>query len=404
MTYDIIVIGGGASGMAAAISAAKDDKDVKIAVLERMNRMGKKLALTGNGRCNITNKDLSLSHFHGENVEFAAFALSEIDLDYTIGFFEEIGVPIFFDERGRGYPRSLQAGSVLDAMRFKMSDLGVDVHYNCAVTDIKKGFSLTCENGKMFNAKKVIIASGGAAAPKTGSDGSGVKLLKTLGHTANTQHPAIVQLKTDNTYTKQLKGIKIDAAVALYIGEKIVKSTFGEVLFTDYGLSGPPILELSRTALQSKNALLSVDIMSEIGEEKLHEDIIARAKTLQNRELSEFFTGMINKRVGQIIIKSCGLSLQDTAASLNEKHTKMLARRIKYFHFNVLGDTGFANAQTTAGGVKTTEFCDKTFQSNKTRGLYATGEVLDIDGDCGGYNLQWAWSSGILAGRAAIGK
>ena len=298
----------------------------------------------------------------------------------------------------------MQASSVLDAMRFRLSDFGVEVHSDCRVKGIEKGFKIICQDGKVFSAKRVIVACGGAAMPKTGSDGSGAKLLESLGHTINPLLPAVVQLKTDTTYTKQLKGIKIDAEASVYAGDDVLQSSLGEVLFTDYGLSGPPILELSREAVRCENAEVSIDIMPTISRIKLVQDIVERSKILKGRELAEFFTGMINKRLGQVIIKSCELSLHDKLKTLTLDDAEKLAKKIKDFRFKVYGNTGFANAQTTAGGAKTSEFDKATLESEIVDGLYATGEVLDIDGDCGGYNLHWAWASGILAGMSAAGK
>lgn len=403
MNYDIIVVGGGAAGLAAAISAKETAPDNSVAVLEKGERVGKKLAITGNGRCNITNKNLSLARFHGKDSRFAEYALRNFGLDYTLSFFERMGVLIKFEDSGKAYPYSLQAAGVTDALRFRAADLGVDIIPGCEVKKIRKGFNIMTSNGE-YRAKRVILTAGGYAAPKSGSDGSGCRLLRELGHTSTKILPAIVQLKTDNTLTRSLKGIKTDALATVTVGGKPVRKELGEILFTEYGLSGPPILQLSRIASENvgKAAVeVSLDLMPEYSSKQTFDMISRRVGLLGSRSLDEFFTAMLNKRLGQTVIKSCGLALSSKAGALNRDDIHKINHALHNFTFSVKDTTGFANAQTTAGGISTAEFDEKTMCSRLVRGLFAAGEVLDIDGDCGGYNLQWAWSSGILSGISA---
>lgn len=395
--FDIIVIGGGASGMIAAICAKRQNPQLKIALIEKNERFGKKLALTGNGRCNISNKNISLGNFHGEDPEFCKTALEDFNLDATRDFFESIGVIFKEGENGKLYPYSLQASSVVDALRFEIERLGIDCVFSEEITSIKKtdsGFSLSGKN--IYKSKCVIIASGGISGGKIASD-TGFELLKNLGHSLVDLSPAIVQIKTENTLTKQLKGVKIDAYATVLKAGKAIKRDFGEVLFCDYGLSGPPILQLSRYL--KKGDEISLDLMPDFDEKALISLLYTRASTL-SATASEFFTGLLQKRLGQVILKELGFGLNNIF-SPEYKDIIRLAKAIKDFRFKFLDTNGFNNAQVTHGGIFTSEFSDKTLMSKLNDGLFACGEVLDIDGDCGGYNLQWAWSSGYKAGLSA---
>ena len=397
---DIAVIGGGASGLAAAISAKRHNKDLKVCIVESLSRVGKKLITTGNGRCNITNKNISLDRYHGEDVSFADFCLSE-ELNKTFeDFFLSIGVPFTFEE-DKAYPASLQASSVVDCLRFECERLGVEVLCDSKVKaiDTKNGFTLYF-NDDTLSAKSVIFAgglfSGGASL---GSDGSALKLLKELGYKTVKTTPAIVKLKTDNTYTKQLKGIKVNAKATLLNREKPVRFFSDEVLFCDFGLSGPAILQISRDAVRDEGGFsVSLDLFETLSEKALADIIIERKDLLKSRSLEDFFTGFLNKRLGQVVLKYCGYSLSDKASVLDAER---VAKALKDFRFKVLSHTGFNDSQVTAGGLSTEQFLKHTFMSKKHKGLFAVGEILDIDGDCGGFNLRFAFMSGIIAGEKA---
>lgn len=370
----------------------KFSQNLQVTVFERLDRVGKKLSLTGNGRCNISNADLSISHFHGSCVQFADGILKRFGSEDTVSFFEKIGVLIKEGEKGKLYPYSLQASSVCDALRFAAERLGVKFILNREITSAAKKGSKFILNGSLpFDA--VIIATGGIAGGKIACD-TGYNLLCSLSHTKTKLFPAIVQLKTDNTYTKQLKGIKIDAMVT--VGGK---SDVGEVLFCDYGLSGPPIMQLSRYAKENSEVIL--DLMPNISAKELKSILLGRTKMLKGVSCKDFFCGMLQNRIGQVIIKYCGLSVSDTA-DFSEKQINLLTDAIKGMRFTVRGNTGFSNAQVTSGGIKTDEFYADSLMSKLIGGLFACGEVLDIDGDCGGYNLQWAWSSAFTAAKGAV--
>jgi len=396
---DIMIIGGGAAGLMAALSAKQYNPTLKIAIAERNDRVGKKLALTGNGRCNISNKNISTKNYHGTNKDFCKWALNDFDVKQTEEFFGQLGVVFKEGEKGKLYPYSLQASSVVDALRFGIQKQGIELITQEEISTIKAmpDGTYKVSGNKSYSAHAVIVASGGKSGGKIASD-SGYSLLTALGHTLTPISPAIVQIKTENTATRQLKGVKVDAkATVIKKGTPII-SDFGEVLFCDYGLSGPPILQLSRYL--EKGDEVSLDLMPEYSNKELVEMLYNRVIVLGEITVSDYFTGLLHKRLGQVILKSLGLSLNDLVAA-DYKLIIRIAGCIKDFRFTFLDTNGFNNAQVTHGGIKTDEFFNDTLMSKKHSGLFAAGEVLDIDGDCGGYNLQWAWSSGYTSGLSA---
>ncbi len=406
MTTDVIIIGGGAAGLCCAVNIKRKNPDLSVRVLEGMPRVLKKLSVTGNGRCNITNKNIEISRYHGENVRFCQYALEKYNLSVVTQFFKSIGVPFVF-EGDKAFPASLQAGSVVDCLRFAAEDLGVIIHTDTKVTSIqalKNQYRIWADK-LSFNAKNIVIATGLlSGGEKYGCDGNMLYFLKKSGFKAVKTTPAIVQIKTVNDITKQLKGIKVDAVATLKTNGKAIRKDFGEVLFCDYGLSGPPIMQISREVARSNSQMsVCLDIMPNTDFNELVEQINYRAKIIPNRPLEEFLTGYLNKRLGQVILKSVGCKLSDKAETLNNNKIKKIASTIKNMEFAVTGTTGFANSQVTAGGLDTSQFSDKTMQSREYENIYAIGEILDIDGDCGGFNLQWAWSSAMACADAIIG-
>ena len=404
--FDVCIIGGGASGLAAAVYIKQINKSIRVAVLERLNRVGKKLITTGNGRCNITNADEAFSHYHGEHSDFANYALSQYKNAEIEAFFNSLGVPFYCDERGRVYPASLQAASVVDSLRFAADALGVQTFTECKVTGIKKqdtGHILKTEKGD-FKAQNVVFAAGlFSGGARVGCDGAALAILKDLGYKTVKTTPAIVQIKTENQITRALKGIKIDADATLYIGGRRQKSETGEVLFCDYGLSGPPILAIAREVERQKGEkTVCLDVMPDRTEKEVLSLLFSLKTALFYRNLDEYLSGALNKRVGQAIIKTAGLKLSMPVSSLKGDDIKKIAALIKSFAFSAISTTGFENSQVTAGGLDTNEFDSQTMMSKKHKNLYAIGEILDIDGDCGGYNLHFAFSSAFCAAESIL--
>ena len=401
---DIAVIGGGASGLVAAISAKRKNSALRVTIFEGLDRVGKKLITTGNGRCNITNKNLDLSRYHSEDKNFCRFALEKYGYSETKDFFESVGV-CFVSENDRVYPSSLQASSVVDALRFECERLDIQTVLNCKIVDIKKAsdFTLLSENDRI-TAKAVIVATGlFSGGEKVGSDGSVFRILKKMGLKSVKATPSLVQLKTETDFVKQLKGIKVNAKATLLCNNKAFCSDTDEVLFCDYGLSGPAILQISRQAARDdKEYEVSLDLYPDTDYNNLKTILSKRIALLSDRNLEDFFTGFLNKRLGQIVLKYCGLKLSDSISSLSENDAETIACALKDLRFKVLSNTGFINSQVTAGGLSTNDFDDRTMMSKRIEGLFCSGEILDIDGDCGGFNLAWSWASGIIAGESAV--
>ena len=414
----VAIIGGGASGLAAAVTAAR--RGAQVIVLEQKDRVGKKLLATGNGRCNFSNRDLSLAHYHGD-AAFVKAVLEKVALSETLQFFESIGL-VYREEAGRLYPYSNHASSVLDALRLAAACLSVREETGFAVCRVEKRggrFVLSAPDGRELHADRVIVASGGKASPSLGSNGGGYALLRSFGHTITRLYPSLVQLKTAPGTVKGMKGIRVYANARLYQtagggspcrqtkgGESyqtpggetsLLKQEYGEVQFTDYGLSGIPIFNLSQAAAGRKDLCISLDLLPQVTDvQNLLANRITQlsvsplpADSGMARDLSSLFTGIFQKRVGELLVGRAGY---DAA---------QLVHAIHNLDFPVIGTMPWENAQVTSGGAVTAEFDPGTMASRLIPGLYACGEVLDVDGECGGYNLQWAWSTGILAGEGA---
>lgn len=405
MVYDVLVIGGGAAGLVAAIAAKRTNKNLNIIVCEACDRVCKKLITTGNGRCNITNRNADISKYHGSDLSFAEDVFNKYFVDETVNFFSDIGVEIVFEEDGRAYPYSYQASSVVDALRFTADELGITLICNCRVFDLtqKDIYTVNTSEGDFF-AKTVLVTGGLLSGGKSvGSDGSVLQILKDKGFKTSKITPAIVQLKTETDIFRQLKGIKVNATATLKIDNKKIRQEYGEVLFTDYGLSGPPILQISREVPRHiTKREVELDFAPDYSFDNLLGVLKRRRENLKNRTLENFLTGFLNKRVGQVLLKKIGLKLNESVADLSDKNLNTIAEAIKKTSISILDTTGFNNSQVTAGGISTNEFNPADMQSVKFKGLFAAGEILDIDGDCGGYNLQWAWSSAFAAADGIV--
>lgn len=401
MTKKVAVIGGGASGLVAAISARKNGASVT--VYERLERVGKKILSTGNGRCNMTNINAGEKNYHGDNPSFIKKTIDKFWVDETLNFFKDLGVITTVLEEGKVYPYSLQASSVLDVLRFEAEYIGIRFVTEFEAKKVQKkgdGFVIESYSGDKETADSVILATGGRAQQNLGSNGSGYQLAKSFSHKITSLYPALVQIKTDNTYTKALQGIKIRGVAKLFEGERELLSSKGEILFADYGLSGPPIFNISRTASIIKNGKIKLDLMCEYSKDEVIALLEKRIKSGLN--LENYFVGMLPKKLGQMILKSSGIApLSRMSDSLTKKEILAIAEKIKGWSFEVVGTMSWNNAQVTAGGVDVSDVDDATMESRLAKGLFFAGEILDIDGDCGGYNLQWAWSSGYIAGENA---
>ena len=394
----IAVIGGGASGITAAIFAKRENSSCKVTVYEKNDRILKKILSTGNGRCNLSNKNIDSTFYYSSNTNILKNILSQIPSSEIKHFFESIGI-IFCEENQRLYPYSKRAGAVCDALRFEAEKLGIEILCNSSVEKIipnKDGFFV---NGTYFDT--VIISAGGNAAPLFGTDGNAFKLLKNIGHTISSPQPALVPVKVSDN-TKSLKGIRAQCSVTLKANGDEIKKEYGELQFTDFGLSGIVVMQLSR--LCKKGNILSVDFMPDYKEEDLYTYLLSRKVLFSKRRCDEFLIGILHKPLTIFLLEKCGVKASAEVNCLNEASIKKLAHILKSAEFSVLSTMGWSNAQTTCGGALLQEFYPETLESKIQKNLYCTGEALDSVGDCGGYNLHWAWLTGMLAGKAAAKK
>ncbi|WP_447410311.1 NAD(P)/FAD-dependent oxidoreductase [Clostridium perfringens] len=405
--HDVVIIGGGASGMTAAITAK--DFGLDIAIVEGTDRIGKKILTTGNGRCNITNSLISFpfENFHSANDRFFIKSLNKFSVEDTKAFFLNLGLPIIELEKGKNYPQSLQASSVVDILKMALEEREIPVYNSYKVKSIHKSkgkFTLSTgnEDSSVIKCKKLIMACGGKSAPKTGSDGSGYTLAKSLGHSIIEPNPAIVQLKLSHNKLKALSGIKFNGYAEVLCDGKSIRKEFGEILFTDYGISGPPILQISREAslgcFKGKEVKILVDMMPDKSLKELEDFLEGHFAVFSCREVINSLIGVVNKKMIPILLREAGIdNLHKPCYELTWKEKKALINLMKSWEFKCIGTNGFQAAQVTTGGINTKEVDAETLQSKLVDNLYFCGELLDVDGDCGGFNLQWAWSSGFNA-------
>lgn len=405
---NISIIGGGPSGMFLSILIKRNVPDWTVRIFERNERVGKKLLATGNGRCNYTNVNMDMSNFHSSNSSFPVKILEKFDNEDTIEYLKTLGIYPISEKDGKVFPLSLQGSSVLDLLRIEMERLGVEVILEEKIDKViksKKNFQLI--GNKKYDADIVVVATGGKALPTSGSDGIGYRIAREFGHNIVDQYPTIVQLESNYDRIKALKGVRIDTEATLYVDGNEISTKYGDVLFTDYGLSGPAILDLSRTAIQSlingRKVEIGVNIIG-IKNEEIHNMIQERVKNLAGLEIDKFFIGIINKKLIHSVINVVQLKLGKKINIINndEKLVKVLVKVLSDFKLTISGYKGFGNAQSTTGGVDTSEIYEDSCESKLVNNLYFVGEVLDVDGDCGGYNLQWAWSSAYAAASNII--
>ena len=410
MTYDVIIVGGGAVGLAAAAFLGRESHSRRVLLVERAPRVGKKLLATGNGTCNLTNIHASAADYHGDT-HLAESVLQALSPAQTMEFFTDIGVDVTVREDGKVYPRSAQAVAVLDALRLEAAAHGVETRCECPVTalrPVKGGWQVTA-GGETLHAGCVLVAVGGAAAPSLGGSAEGYRLLTDLGYQKTPLFPSIVQIRTATDFVRAVKGIRVDATVTLCRDGKALAANTGEVLFADYGLSGPAVMQISRHVgdweRQKKGAMTAhLDLLPDMDEDALARRLWQRSR-LPGRTLEDLFTGLLHKRVGQTVLRVAGISpLNRESTTLTRQECALAASVTKNWTLPVTGTQGFGGAQVTAGGITPRDFDPATLMSRRHPGLYAAGEVLDVDGDCGGFNLQFAWSSAYVAARAIAAR
>lgn len=402
--YDVIIIGAGASGLMAAAAAAS--KGARVALLEHKDDIGKKILATGNGRCNFTNTDMSVNKFHGSKA-LIKNGLAQFNYSDTIRFFKELGIPAY-DNAGYIYPNSRQAASVVAAFRMELMRLHVDVKTGINITDIKPaddrtGYCIQTDKGS-FKSKRLIIACGLTASPKLGSDGSLFRQIEALGHHIQKPLPALCGFSCDGLNFKKITGVRCDATVASVIDGQMTEQNTGELQLADYGISGIPVFQISslmsRALDKGQRVEVIIDFLPAFSDDELNGYIKDRSiTTTDNRSLNEMLNGLLNNKLLLELIHKSGVSPDKKGRLLTDDDCKSLTRSIKHTVVSVKKPRGLEFAQVCAGGICTKEIDVRTLESKIHPGLYFCGELLDVDGICGGYNLQWAWTSGYIAGE-----
>ena len=401
--YDIAIIGGGAAGLAAAISAKRTSRGLSVGIIERLPKVGKKILATGNGRCNLSNSDLSSDRYHG-----SCKKLLELTNRFSVPkFFESLGVLCADDGFGRIYPHCRSAASVLDALKLETEKLGVEEICGYEVGRIelrnysgRELYAISSEKDTV-TAKKVILAGGGKSQSALGSNGSMFEICRSTGIDTVLPYPALVPLRTDTALVKPLKGVRAEANVMFRANDRIIASSRGEVQFTEELLSGICVFDLSYLYEQYKaGSELQLDLLPDMSSEDVSE-LLKGIRSIRSQARSDdFLSGIFPYTLGAYILKRSIPKYPKTAGNISDDKLREIAVNIKSLRFPITGTAGYERSQVTGGGISYNELTGK-LELKKSRGMYACGEVLDIFGDCGGYNLDFAFSSGAIAGESA---
>ena len=403
MQTDCIILGGGAAGLAACALLARHG--LRVTLVERLDRVGKKILSTGNGRCNLSNEDMQPGYY-AEAADFVAKVYQQTPPEEVLSFFHSLGL-MTSSEEGRIYPRTMAASSVLDVLRNAVDCENVTLLTGEKAVSIapsrRGGFSVGLESGAGLFAPRVLCAMGGSAAPSMGTDGAGLSLLTALGHTASSLHPALVQLKCDHRALKSLKGVRVQAALSLEIGDKNAAAETGELLFADYGVSGVCVFQLSRyvsKALSEKQTIrLHINLLPEISSDALPAWLNARIALFGSAPAEKLFTGVFHRLLAQALLREASIASDLPISRLSSAQKHALLGAISDLTLPVTGTQGFAQAQVTRGGVSLEDVDPLTMASRLYGGLYILGETLDVDGPCGGYNLHFAFAGALTAAK-----
>jgi predicted Rossmann fold flavoprotein len=403
----VLVVGGGAAGMMAALAAGA--RGAHVIVLERMDKLGKKILVTGNGRCNITNTRQELFRYHGAPSEFTERVLQAFPVAKTMDFFRTLGLACVEEDEGRVYPSCGQASAVLNVLRFEMERRNVRVYSSAEVHRLSldgHAFKAESKDGRIFKADRVIVAAGGKASPQSGSNGSGFDLIKALGHRVTPTFPVLVQLNLNSPFLKEVDGVRFNGTAAVVSQGRVLRKETGEIQLTDYGASGIPILDLSRVAgecfLDKREAFLELNLLPDRSPQDLFEELQNRLAARSDETLERALVGLVHSDMIPALILAAGYKNKHVPCHLSSaENARNLADLLTCWKLPITGTQPWSRAHVTAGGADASEIDSGTLESKIIPGLYLAGEVIDVDGDCGGYNLQWAWSSGFVAGVAA---
>ena len=403
----IYIVGGGASGMLAAIQART--KDNEVILLEKNDRVGKKILATGNGKCNLGNEKLSVDCYYSKDRSFVEQILKRYDTESTISFFDSLGLKIR-SKNGYLYPYAEQASAVLDVLRMELERQKVQVKTGVQITDCtplkkKRRYLLETLDGRSYEADGVILACGGPASLKEGGK-EGYVMLQKLGLKTYPLVPGLVQLRTDEKEQKAMSGVRCQASLRLFVDGTLEGQEQGELQLTDYGISGIPVFQLSRMAAYSlkehKHVTMQIDFAPEYAYNEIMTYLLKQQKLRKEQNVDELLTGFLNKKLNLVLLKKCKIAGSRESGSLQKKEIKQLAGLYKNYEVHITDTNPFLNAQVCAGGLSIEEV-DEQMQVKKYPGLFVTGELLDVDGICGGYNLHWAFATGTIAGKAIRG-
>lgn len=398
--FDIAIIGGGASGLFCACIIKNKAPDLSVAVIEKQGSTGKKLLATGNGRCNLTNIYANPQMYHGSFTEGVEYLLNTCPPDLIINLFQEMGLLTTTDNEGRVYPLSRQSNTVLDLLMLMCKKNNVEIFCDSKVnniTKIKDLYNIVTEN-IIFNAKKVIIATGSKATPETGADDSIYNVLLKLGHTVTPLYPALCPVKVKSKILNHLKGVRVQGEVSIIKNGKPLKTEQGEIQFTDKNLSGICLFNLSRIANSLDNTEIVVSLLPNDNTYSIKEQLKNRAQTFPNTITADnLLTGMFNRKICAALLRCAEIDASTPISEITEIKINTLAHLINNWNFKVIKSDDFSRAQVVAGGICGSEIDSNTMESKINKNMYIIGEAVDCDGDCGGLNLQFAFSSAYCA-------
>lgn len=401
--YDVAIIGAGPAGMMAAITASQNAK--RVALIERNPQLGRKLLATGNGRCNLTNRYVTIDRYHGASPEFIETILSQFDGRATLKFFEDLGLVLKEESNARIFPRTNQASSVVEVLRARLRRNRVDVLLNAQVVGIERSpiWNISLNDGKMLQSDKLIIATGGRAAHYMGSTGDGQYWAKKLGHSLTPIYAALVPIETVEQWPKDVQGIKVEASVWATCDNNKISESSGDLLFTSYGVSGPSVMALAGSIaplLKTSSVLLHIDLFPDMTKDQLDQIVLRIFGSDGKKDIGDALVGLLPSGLIPVIIKLAGLAQPCQVAAISKGKRLDIVRTLKDLTLTVSKLRPLKEAQVTSGGLNSEEI-DPHLESRLVKGLYFAGEILDADGDSGGFNLQWAWSSGYVAGMSA---
>lgn len=403
----IAIIGAGAAGIIAAITAKRLNKNLNIDLFDANKAIGKKILASGNGRCNISNSKITSKNYIGENPDFTSFALKEFDFKAFEKFCKSVGLLLDIKPSGKVYPLSNEAKSVTNLLELALKELDVNIHLESMITDIEKvedKFNIKTQEYEYKAYDKVLISNGLGAAPQLNANESGLDFASKFEHSFNPTYPSLVGLKTDNTYNGKLQGVKKECNVSLFVNGNLEQEIFGDVLFTSYGVSGFAILDISQLAVlnlsQYQDVKIAINFFPKINRNDLSDQIQTLFKTIPSQKAVDIITGMVSNKIAPVLLDICKINIDTKAADVNAKQIKALAYQLNQWKLKITDTQGFGHAEASGGGVRTAEVDNKTYESKLCKGLYFAGEVLDIVGNRGGFNLQFAWASGYLVGKS----